>query len=60
MEDSRVNTRYQRGHSAQNSGFKLATSTFALVILDVRNSSFIESDFNMQYSFVSKKQEIDK
>ena len=26
--------RYQRGHSAQYSGFKLATSTFVLSVLD--------------------------
>ena len=40
----RGKARYQRGHSAQYSGFKLATSTFVLSILEFMiTSSFLIS-----------------
>ena len=42
-------TRYQRGHSAHYRGFKLATSTFVLSILDVDLYSYIPQALRFYY-----------
>ena len=51
MVVSRDKARYQRGHSAQYSGFKLATCTFVLSILEF---IFIATS-NKHYAFVFAK-----
>ena len=46
--------RYQRGHSAQYNGFKLATSTFVLSILEYKNTNWLSYHCCGSLSWITK------